>query len=551
MRRILIADDEILVRVGLGALLDWKAAGYEIVGEAASGEEALRLLPGLEPDLVLTDLVMGPGDGFALIRGVRELSSTVGLVVLSCRNDFEAVREAMRLGADDYVFKLTMRGEEVLEVLARVGARRPGWKPAAAGEGARTGPSGSAAPPVPQGPETPTPLSPLARLAAGQGCGAAELEAELERLGLAPTFLNAYQAAVFAPPAPDPGRPPPPRSAEAFVQAIRELRRRDLPDFAVLPFTEGRALVLVRGERRGEAREVAAGVDEYARRYFGRPAAGGLSPPARGAEGLAAAAAAACSALAYAFFAGPGLHEAAALPPELPLDDAALSAEGRAFKAAVRGLEEAAMRASVGRLFEALRRARGAAPDLLRGLVWDFLAPLRDRARSARVDLDGAEGAGAVPAHLAFLMGGDLPSLELLALDYVGRAAARIGASTAARCRPEILRVMDAVAADPARTLSVDEAASLAAMSPSHFEHVFTREAGSSFLRYQTRAKMERALELLLGEDLRIYEVAARLGYENPNYFSTMFKQVTGMTPQEARGAAPRRGGSDGGGTVG
>ena len=88
---------------------------------------------------------------------------------------------------------------------------------------------------------------------------------------------------------------------------------------------------------------------------------------------------------------------------------------------------------------------------------------------------------------------------------------------------------------DLARSLSVEEAAAIATMSPSHFEHVFKRETGESYLRFVTKARMERASELLARGDLRIYEVASALGYENANYFSTLYKQVTGKTPQEAR----------------
>jgi two-component system, response regulator YesN len=525
MSRLLIVDDEILVRVGLRALVDWEAQGHAIVGEAASGDEALPLLVSLEPDIVLTDLVMGPGDGFSLIEAIRARSASTGIVVLSCRNDFDAVREAMRRGADDYLFKPTMKRDEILEVLDRVSEKRVTADAASPG-GREAGPEEAR-------------LPPLSRLAAGGDCEASDLAAGMAAAGIKPDFFNAYRAALFALVPHSPGEGPDAASPDAFIQAVRELKRRGLPEFCVLPFAEGRVLVLMRGAYRDEPRAIADGIDEYARRYFGRAADGGVSGPARGIEALPAATAEAAAALSWRFFAGGGFHYTAELPPALPLDEDAVLRLGQAFKAAARSLDRPAMAAALDGLFEALRRAREAGPDKIRIAVWDFLAPLRERARSARVDIDGAAEAGGIPPQLAFLQGGDLAALGALARDYVSRAAERIAASMASRCRPEILRVIDALRGDIARNFTVEEAASLAAMSPSHFEHVFKREAGESFVRFVTKAKMERALELLASEDLKIYEIASSLGYENPNYFSTIFKQVVGLSPQEARESPP------------
>ena len=72
MKRILIVDDEVLVRMGLRALLKWERYGYEVVGDASDGAEALAKIPLLKPDLIFADLNMSPMGGQELIRRCRE-----------------------------------------------------------------------------------------------------------------------------------------------------------------------------------------------------------------------------------------------------------------------------------------------------------------------------------------------------------------------------------------------------------------------------------------------------------------------------------------------
>ena len=68
MKKVMIVDDEFLVRLGIKSLLHWEDYGYEIVGEAESGQEALEKIEKIHPQIILTDLRMSPGDGFLLIE---------------------------------------------------------------------------------------------------------------------------------------------------------------------------------------------------------------------------------------------------------------------------------------------------------------------------------------------------------------------------------------------------------------------------------------------------------------------------------------------------
>jgi two-component system response regulator YesN len=70
MIRVLIVDDEFLVRVGIKTMINWEELGFEIVGDAENGDQALEMARELRPDLVLTDIRMPKMDGLELIRAL-------------------------------------------------------------------------------------------------------------------------------------------------------------------------------------------------------------------------------------------------------------------------------------------------------------------------------------------------------------------------------------------------------------------------------------------------------------------------------------------------
>ena len=115
--RVLIADDHVLFRYGMRAMLGG-APGYEVVGEAANGEEAVIMSAELKPDVVLMDLQMPGTNGIEATRRILEGSPNVGVIVVTMFEDDDSVFAAMRAGARGYVLK----GADAEEVLKVVGA---------------------------------------------------------------------------------------------------------------------------------------------------------------------------------------------------------------------------------------------------------------------------------------------------------------------------------------------------------------------------------------------------------------------------------------------
>lgn len=118
MFRTLLVDDDFLVRSYLKTLSAWENEGYELTADVRDGEEALRVLNEEPIDLVITDVSMPLMDGIELIRRIRQTDQGIYIVVLSCHDDFEYVKEAMRLGANEYVLKNSLDEHSLSRILS-------------------------------------------------------------------------------------------------------------------------------------------------------------------------------------------------------------------------------------------------------------------------------------------------------------------------------------------------------------------------------------------------------------------------------------------------
>ncbi|BBH20671.1 hypothetical protein Back11_20160 [Paenibacillus baekrokdamisoli] len=120
--RVLIVDDEPLVRIGIKSAIDWDANGMHIVGEAADGIEAMKLVVELKPDVVILDIKMPKKDGLEVLSEMKEKGIQAKVIILSSFDDFTFVKKAMKLGAADYFHKPSMNEQEITSVLSKIKA---------------------------------------------------------------------------------------------------------------------------------------------------------------------------------------------------------------------------------------------------------------------------------------------------------------------------------------------------------------------------------------------------------------------------------------------
>ena len=103
--RVLLVDDEIMIREGFKRLFDWAAHDCEVVGEAADGMEALAQIDALQPDIAIMDINIPILNGLKVIQRSRVNHPDTAFIIVSGHDDFSYCREALRLQITDYILK--------------------------------------------------------------------------------------------------------------------------------------------------------------------------------------------------------------------------------------------------------------------------------------------------------------------------------------------------------------------------------------------------------------------------------------------------------------
>ena len=117
MMRFLIIDDDVFVHTNLKKMINWEAEGFSLYDAAIYGAEAVRMIDQIGPDIVITDMNMPGIDGVGIIRYLLEKHTPIKVIALSAYDDFEYVKQSLKLGAVDYILKHTLTPEVLLTLL--------------------------------------------------------------------------------------------------------------------------------------------------------------------------------------------------------------------------------------------------------------------------------------------------------------------------------------------------------------------------------------------------------------------------------------------------
>ena len=109
--KVLVVEDEEIIRKGIVLAVDWESIGCTVVGEASNGIEGLGMVQSCCPDLIITDLKMPKMDGIEMVRQLRESGHDAAVIVLTAFDYFEYARSALRLGVVDFLLKPFHDGE--------------------------------------------------------------------------------------------------------------------------------------------------------------------------------------------------------------------------------------------------------------------------------------------------------------------------------------------------------------------------------------------------------------------------------------------------------
>lgn len=118
MKRVLICDDSKVIRIKLKLILE--SSGYEVIGEAINGKDAVNKVMKERPDIITMDITMPELNGIEAVKYIKEIDKNVKIVVISALSQKTMILSALSNGADNYIIK-PFEKDDVVKVINKLG----------------------------------------------------------------------------------------------------------------------------------------------------------------------------------------------------------------------------------------------------------------------------------------------------------------------------------------------------------------------------------------------------------------------------------------------
>jgi len=515
--RVLLVDDEEDIREGISRKMDWLGLGFSLVGEAANGQDALELAESLRPDVILTDIKMPFMDGLELCRILTDRLPAARFVVFSGFDAFEYAKQAIQMNVVEYILK-PINADELSAVLRRLKDQLDRERAERRNvELLRS---------------RYTENLPVLRelFYANLLDGHIEPGTERERAAHLDIDLQGEEWAVgLAYIGSDR------RDALSTLSVQKLLEESLTADRCRLTLYNDWVAVIVSLTESFTIYDLIRVLDRVctlAASYLGLTLTVGVGAPCKELSGMARSAAEARTALEYRSMVGRGqVIYIGDLEPDGGQVLTFEEADERTLTAAVRLGSEQEVRDAAAALAGKIREANPSAGQYNLFLM-ELVTHLMKMTRRSGVGVEEVFGTGfSLP-----IQDSALPSLEgwcaerYLRLRTLIRRRQTDSAGQTVEAAKEYIRQHYAES-----DLSVEKLCAYLHLSSTYFSTLFKRETGTSFTAYVTTVRMEAAAEAIRGTEEKTYLIAQRCGYEDPNYFSYVFKRHFGVTPTKYR----------------
>lgn len=520
MMKVLLADDEYLTREGMRDTIKWVQHGMEVVGTAEDGEQALAMVREHHPDLIITDIGMPFMNGLQLAETVLEERPQTSIVLLTCYDEFDYAKQAVKLGVVDYVVKPIELNymEKLLDEIADKHQKQ----------------------------KQKFQMEERTRLfteVLHRHSGLQIEETAFEQAGLTP---NSYYSCIMAD-----------ILGYSYAKDIlfneRELQdyfsqfaaqllvcARDIVVFSEESAAEGRVVLIVNGENAQQAamrmqhicstlRDNAALTNEYSFLC----ATDGVS---KSIWALQQAYEHCQTVMHYKFLNDEITFLDYTDLKRVQQDDGAwISADIAGFVDCVRTFDRRLIEQRVHEIMNRIRESGRYSFIYGQMFIASAYSQLTGALKEVKIDLSEVFN-DPLEEYQKVIMAGSLQKQiqdlgEMLAgvCDYVQGKKGVASHVMVEKARQYInLHFME-------YDISLQCVSKAVNMSSCYFSLLFKQESGQSFVSYLTDLRIEKAKYLLQYTDQKAYEIAFAIGYDNPSYFSTLFKKNTGLSAKEYR----------------
>ncbi len=515
MYRVLIVDDEPMIRKGLRETVEWDNLGLEIAGEAGDGISALEIIESNLPHILITDIKMPKMDGIELIRTIKELGLSMKIMILSGYSDFEYMKDAIKLGVDSYLLKPIDNDELAMNLSDAVqGIERTRLLHTRQIQGFEL-----------------LRLNLLNRLVT-KNIRMKEFEDKASFLGLSleakqylcaacsvdfsgGEFFDNEQLALFA------------------VNNICVELTRDSD--VVFIDAKGRIVILFLDDTVSEMYKTAEAVlnklTSYVPEYLGVSALIGVGTHVSALEDVWTSYGSAVRSLDYSAFI---VNNGVIWHKDIVLDSdttAVVNVDYDLVKELLTNGEKEEFCAYMDGIFHELQ-GHVVTVDYVRNFVIRLIIEIAGIFRSAEAPVDFSAAANYDYTLLMKMRGvNDFKDYFYLLLEKLFDKTA----SLQKQSRGVVDLVVSRIEKSYYKNLTLNQMAADFHINTSYLGQVFKKEKGVSFTNYINGFRIKKAQELLTDHGLKVYEIAEKVGFTDYQYFLKIYKKFTGANPSDLR----------------
>lgn len=490
--KALIVEDELLARVGLRSLINWESLGITLLEDAQDGREALERIEKERPDIMLLDLNIPEISGLEVLEYIKKNRLPVKTVVVSCYDDFKTVKEAMKLGAVDYIRKFGLSREELGATLSNL-MEMPEEAPA-----------------------------PVQKSVAQIGMESRQRIQNIPEEYKTGCCVSFYMCWKYSEELPDM------KIVETIAcQYFQKLGR----SFLNMNY-EGKLLILMKEtateEEAGQLlRQIAPFVTN--RCYIGITS---YKEPVSDHKFFMEIA---NSIEAYGFYDSDKqiitFDNFIAVGRKYPFQAAACVEQ---LERMLQKMSEKDILQVLNQMFDEIEAHPFVSVNLVKKLMIEILSRFSDKAGSLGGAIEEIEVNGSCRHYQRMIHIASFRDMRGWWEEFVRCFTAQFF-TRQKRSESDIIQAaLDYVEANLDKAIQLADAARHIGVSEPYLSSFFKRAMNENFIPYVNRMKIRRAKQLL-GEGMMVYQVSDMLGYENSTYFSRVFKKLEGMTPDEYR----------------
>lgn len=536
MLKMIIADDEYIVRDGLKTAISWEEFGIEVVAEAEDGEQALELCHSYHPDILLTDIRMPMLDGLEVAMKLKEESSKTHVIIVSGVQDFSYAKTALDVSAEAYILK-PIQINELKEVVGRV-VNSISLQQNKARE-------------ILNLKRQLHESMPLLRdkfirsLVTGTSLNELEIRSKLQYFNIPvesnESLLVAFlQLDDYA------------KITEGYTEDDKQLLSfsvHNIVEEIVSNYSAGISACLSDNEFIIIFKQTALNYDKYyevcqeivscINKFLNVGISIGLGNAVNGIRQLNCSYQNACTALQYKFYTGNNSI--------MDISDISQNNTDSVIPSYYEKESQLLMYMKSGdsvgikKVFSDLFDLFSQNPHLDVEYVQSICVELTSIASRTLYEL--GESLESIVSKRSTIFE-EIYKIENIFIlrDYMISVFERISEFLSKKFTQKnsktVSKIKDIIRQQFMKSIGVSEIAKEVYLSPNHISLIFKQETGTTITEYITSLRMETAKDLLKTTDFKILDVAQMVGYENPQYFSTVFKKYTGMHPQQFRTCA-------------